>query len=79
MTQQQLDDRLPRIYHAAITAAHGGARVSIHVGGEVWEALKAMASASDRPIIGAKLFGFDVMRDAAMVPTSVEVRITIPC
>lgn len=64
---QALNDRLVATYRTAIEQQRTGARVEIHAGVEVIEALKAIAVTKDERLLmmGPRLWGFPVVEEPA--------------
>lgn len=74
-----LEDRLRDAYFEAVEAGHKSANVAIHVGGEVWEALRAAARAASvpDPVKGGEvglLFGYPLVLEKSWAPHSIQVK-----
>lgn len=69
------DRRIAATYHEAMRSAHDGARTTIHVGRDVWQALRDLATEAG-VIPGATLFGFTVILETSYAPQTIEVKTT---
>lgn len=62
----EIRERLARAYAAALAAQHSGCAVEIHLGSEVLDYLKSLATeVSETPIPGNRLWGFPAIESTA--------------
>lgn len=90
MAEAQIDEvdhrddflsRMARTYATAIDAAHRSGVVSIHVGQEVWDTMRAFATeATDRPLSfgpdSGLAWGFPVCLERDFLPDTIKIRVT---
>lgn len=84
MTEHERLDFLRRMaltYSTAIDAAHQCGVVSIHVGQEVWDTMRALAGHAEQRSLGfgandGMAWGFPVLLESDFLPDTIKVRVT---
>jgi hypothetical protein len=73
-------DRLAATYFEAMESSHASGVVSIHVGQQVWDDMKALANVGrpqDEPVVSpAMAWGFPVVLEPEFLPDTIKVRST---